>query len=129
MKLAVKKKSQFAISKLSLATAAATLLLSTSAVAEHSFDINIAQPERIIEMLMQSGDLSIQASVAEQDAAYAEYIAAKQASLKGQTAGELSMHSNKTKALISARLNYAKLNSAKKSTNNAYSPVAPIPSI
>ncbi|MCJ8272671.1 MAG: immune inhibitor A, partial [Psychrosphaera sp.] len=97
-------KKRFTLSKICQATVAASFLLSTGAMAEQSFDLNLAQPEQIIKMLVRSGGLNENASQEEQETAYAKYIETKRSSIKNQQPGELAKHKHKLQSAVMQQL-------------------------
>lgn len=101
-------KHQVVKSRLSLISLTVGLMLSGNALASHPVDLNLAQPENIIKMLVRTGKVSDQATQEQLDAAYSAFIQSKRKNIKNTQPGELAEHSHK---LNNALLN--KVNSAK----------------
>lgn len=104
------KTNQVVLTKFSQVSLALGLMLSGSAMASHPVDLNLAQPDKIMQMLVRSGAVSEDASQEQLEAAYTAFINNKRKNLRNIDEGELAAHAHKRTNAVLSKINAAKKN-------------------
>ena len=85
------------------------------ASAGQAYDLNLAQPEKIIQMLERSGKLDSKAPQADKQAAYEQYLASLKSATKNESVGELDAY----KARLEAKTNHRQPNYVEQQVDGA----------